>query len=191
MGIPQAARRKSSARSALWMEEDSRDSFECTRYKCLDLERQRAEYHTLVTRINKHPVDRACEKYAYDKQTEEERRRKLKKKEEINLVGNISEIFESFESDTRKPWLPGSCQQDASKPSSASRKSHKPQGIYAVRGIALTDCRELVGKESELLKRLLRTMRVKRWDPDLYFQMKFFEMRHKLPPFSQEKKEMV
>ena len=149
--------------------------------RCLDVGRTRAEYQNIRKRIWECHIVKADEICEYVKRRQQQKNKGVE--EAVDDYCLESEVFGDVSvSERSKQWRPKTGSQirkTAINSSTAARKL----------GLAKED--EFTGTEALALKNLLKTLRTKVWDPQLYFHIRFFSIRHKLLPMTLEEKTLV
>ena len=75
-----------------------------------------------------------------------------------------------------------------------TESQHRPKDVFcstASRRYFLPKEDAFTGSEAVALRKLLKTLRIKKWGPQVYFHIRFFSVRHKLLAMTAEKKVLV
>lgn len=157
--------------------------------RCFDVERLQAQYQVIRERVWQCHATKAYEilELADQPKKEQQKKRGEAKEVEIEDYELESEVFEVSGSSSQiwsNLWKP------KSKTRAESGKSKRDSSI-AARKLGLTKAEEFTGSEAKALRKLLKTLRVKTWGPELYFHIRFFSSRNTMKPMTSEAKALV
>lgn len=156
--------------------------------QCFDLERQRAWIESIHKRVWQSHTAKAYDICELMKKAGVEQKKKKADHDfvdaEFHFKHEYQPASEVFDSDDRsRPWKP--------KTKAKREKKVLTNKSIAARKLGLTKAEEFTGTEEGALKNLLRNLRTKTWDPELYFHIRFFSIRNKLHALSPEAKALV
>ena len=160
--------------------------------RCFDVERLQAQYRTIRERVWQCHATKAYEMWKLadeaKKQKQQKKRGEVEEDSESEDYELESEVFDDSDSDSHmrsKPWKPKGSRTKQKKSGKTINKS------TAARKLGLTKAEEFTGTEAQALKKLLKTLDFKTWNPELYFHIRFFSIRNTIKPMTLEAKALV
>ena len=160
--------------------------------RCFDVERLQAQYQTIRERVWQCHATKAYEMWKLadnaKKQKQQKKRGEVEEDSESEDYELESEVFDDSDSDSHvrsKPWKPKGSRTKQKKSGKTINKS------TAARKLGLTKAEEFTGTEAQALKKLLKTLDFKTWNPEMYFHIRFFSIRNTIKPMTLEAKALV
>ena len=197
-GCRSAGQSSSGCRSAMQSRSSSKAHVnfeECRKVpynRCFDVERLQAQYWTIRERVWQCHATKAYEMWKLadeaKKQKQQKKRGEVEEDSESEDYELESEVFDDSDSDSHvrsKPWKPKGSRTKQKKSGKTINKS------TAARKLGLTKAEEFTGTEAQALKKLLKTLDFKTWNPELYFHIRFFSIRNTIKPMTLETKALV